>query len=78
MEIQLFSDTLPDGRCLMLAHGLARLIDLDEMQALEEAQRLFDSQYDRQNPLVVRIRADVTVADVEKLCAEHGVKTRLP
>ena len=76
MKIELYTDKPIEGRCLLFAQRLATLVDMTGLESLEMSQRLFDTQYSLEQPLVLSTRTDVAVAELEKLCFEFGVLMR--
>ncbi|MCA9037847.1 MAG: hypothetical protein KDA91_22110 [Planctomycetaceae bacterium] len=76
MKLHLFTEAVPDRRRLLFAHRFATLVDLDEEESLEAAQRLFDCHYGTDNPLVVQARINVNAADIDALCSEFGINVR--
>jgi hypothetical protein len=73
MNIRLFSNAPPSGRALLLVKALEEVTDLGPRECLETAQRLFDGQFSKNNPVNISVRAGAELEPLLSLCERFGI-----
>ncbi len=63
----------PSGRCLLLGQELHKATDLGGDAPIRMAKRLFDGQYPRDRPAIIRIPASTPADGLRAICEEVGI-----
>lgn len=77
MQLKIYSDTPPSGRCLLLAKALSECCVLSPRESVAVAESIFASRHDAEHPKLVRLKEGVQVTDVTRICREFGITAEL-
>jgi hypothetical protein len=73
MKLLLFTEKVPEGRCLILAQKLSQATTLPPARCVALAEQLFAFAYKRDNPALIEVSESGSVADLTATCADFGI-----
>lgn len=76
MKRLVYTEQPPTRNCFHFAHRLVPLVEMDPVEVLRMAQKIFAGQATLHSPIIFKTPSATSGAQIDQLCREFGILCR--